>query len=298
MADPDLNLLRILDLLLTEGSVVSAAKRLRLSPSAVSRALARLRCATGDPLFVRAGTRLVPTQRAQELREQVGIVVGTAKTLLQPSERLDLGRLARDFTFRNRDGFVERFGAALVERIGREAPGVRLHFLHKADRNSAGLRDGQVDLETGVVGTDLGPELHTQLLFQDRWIGAVRGGHPLCRGEVSIQRFADARHVHVSHHSVDRGRIDEALQVHGMSRRIAVTVETFSEALALARGSDLVATVPDTYTRSLREQMHSFALPLQMPSLSVSLLWHPRVGADPAHRWLRQCVVEVCRIGS
>lgn len=298
MPSPDLNLLLILDLLLSEGSVAGAAKRLRISPSAVSRALARLRDATGDPLLVRAGSRLVPTQRAQELRVQVSTVVGAAKALLQPADKLDLAQLTRDFTFRNRDGFVERFGAALVERIAREAPGVRLRFLAKVERDSAALRDGHVDLETAVVGTDLGPELITHPLFDDRWIGVVREGHPLGHGEVSIAQFVQARHVHVSHHGTDRGRIDDALQAQGMSRRIAVTVGTFSEALALARESDLVATVPDAYTRSLRQRMRHFALPLQLPSFSVSLLWHPRVGADPAHRWLRQCVVEVCRTGS
>lgn len=298
MNRPDLNLLLILDLLLTEGSVAGVARRLRLSPSAVSRALARLRDATGDPLFVRAGTRLVPTQRAQALREQVGAVLGAAKTLLQPADRLDLAHLTRDFTFRNRDGFVERFGAALVERIAREAPGVRLRFLAKMDRDSAALRDGQVDLETAVVGTDLGPELITHPLFEDRWIGVVREGHPLGCGTVSTAEFAQARHIQVSHHSGDKGRIDDALQALGMGRRIAVTVGTFSEALALARGSDLVATVPDAYTRSLRPQMRHFELPLQVAPFGVSLLWHPRVGADPAHRWVRQCVVEVCKAGS
>ncbi|MCE1194527.1 MAG: LysR family transcriptional regulator [Acidovorax sp.] len=297
MTSPDLNLLLILDLLLTEGSVAGAARRLRLSPSAVSRALARLRDATGDPLLVRAGTRLVPTQRAQELREQVGGVVGAAKALLQPTEQLDLSRLNRDFTFRNRDGFVERFGVALVERIRREAPGVRLHFLAKVDRDSSALRDGRVDLETAVVGTDLGPELVTHSLFEDRWVGVVREGHPLGRGEVSLAQFANAEHVHVSHHGGGRGRIDDALQAHGMDRSVAVTVGTFSEALALARGSDLVATVPDAYTRSLRHQMSHFALPLDVPPFRVSLVWHPRAGADPAHRWLRQRVIEECMAG-
>lgn len=295
MTGPDLNLLSILDVLLREGSVAGAAKRLRLSASAVSRALGRLREATGDPLLVRAGTQLVPTLRAQELREQVSLVLGTATALLQPAQTLDLRNLSRDFTFRNRDGFVERFGAALVERIGREAPGVRLRFLSKADRNSADLRDGVVDLETGVVGTNLGPELLTHPLFKDSWIGVMREGHPLGGGDISAEQLAAAQHVHVSRRGVDHGPLDDALRSHGMTRRIAVTVGTFSEALALARESDLIAVVPDVHTRSLRERMIPFTLPLHVPPFMVSLLWHPRAGADPAHRWLRQCVVEVCQ---
>ena len=75
MGRPDLNLLVTLDVLLAEGSVARAARRLKLSPSAMSRALARLRHTTGDPLLVRAGRGLVPTPRALALREQVGPVV-------------------------------------------------------------------------------------------------------------------------------------------------------------------------------------------------------------------------------
>lgn len=294
MTRPDLNLLPILDVLLTEGSVAQAAKRLRLSSSAVSRALGRLREVTGDPLLVRAGTRLVPTLRAQELRAQVSVLLDTAKALLQPMETLDLKSLSRGFAVRSRDGFVEHFGAALVERIRREAPGVRLRFLPKSDRDSTDLRDGLVDLETGVVSANLGPELMTCPLFKDRWIGAVREGHPLA-GDASAAQFAAAQHIHVSRRGLDRGPLDDAFQANGITRQIAVTVGTFSEALALARGSDLIAVVPDVHTRSLREGTAAFRLPVQPPPFMVSMLWHPRVGTDAAHRWLRQCVVEVCK---
>ncbi|TIM99236.1 MAG: LysR family transcriptional regulator, partial [Mesorhizobium sp.] len=124
----DLNLLVTLDVLLTEGSVARAARRLRLSPSAMSRALARLRETTGDPLLVRAGRGLVPTPRALELRERVGQLVQNAEAVLRPVEMLDLKRLERTFTLRNRDGFVENFGPDLIARVGEQAPGVRLRF--------------------------------------------------------------------------------------------------------------------------------------------------------------------------
>src|SRR5437588_9682381 len=100
MSRPDLNLLVTLDVLLAEGSVARAAERLRLSPSAMSRALARLRVATGDPLLVRAGRGLVPTPRAQELRDRVARLVEDAGAVLRPAETLDLGKLVRTFTLR------------------------------------------------------------------------------------------------------------------------------------------------------------------------------------------------------
>ena len=179
MAQPDLNLLATLDVLLAEGNVARAAQRLHLSPSAMSRALARLRETTGDPLLVRAGRGLVPTPRALELRERVGQLVQDATAILRPVEAIDLAQLERSFTLRTREGFVENFGAELIARVRREAPGVRLCFVHKTDKDSAPLRDGTVDLETGVVGESQGPELRTQALFRDRFVGVVRQGHAL-----------------------------------------------------------------------------------------------------------------------
>ena len=294
MSRPDLNLLVTLDVLLAEGSVARAARRLRLSPSAMSRTLARLRATTGDPLLVRAGRGLVPTPRALELREQVGRIVQEAEAALRPGERLDLARLARTFTLRTSDGFVESFGAALVARVGAEAPGVRLRFVRKADKESASLRDGSVDLETGVVEQGTGPELHARVLFRDRFVGAVRAGHPLARGRMTAARYAAGRHVGVSRRGAERGLVDEALTPFGVERRVVAIEGGFAAALAIARGSDLIATVPDRHTAALRAGLHGFALPVPSPEVTVSLLWHPRLHADAAHRWLRALVVECC----
>src|SRR4051812_19475679 len=149
MPRPDLNLLVTLDVLLAEGSVARATQRLRLSPSAMSRALARLRETTGDPLLVRAGRGLVPTPRALALREQVGQLVQDGQAVLRPAERLNLKQLVRTFTLRTSEGFVENFGPNLIARAGKEAPGVQMRFVQKTNRDSTPLRDGTVDLETG-----------------------------------------------------------------------------------------------------------------------------------------------------
>lgn len=297
MAAPDLNLLFTLDVLLAEGSVAGAARRLRLSPSAMSRALARLRETMGDPLLVRAGRGLVPTPRAIELRERVNQLVQDCEAVLRPAEQPDLAHLVRSFTLRSSDGFVENFGPGLMARVAAEAPGVRLRFVPKLDKDSTPLRDGTVDLETGVVASTIGPEVRAQALFRDRFIGVVRQGHGLSQGEISAERYAAARHLLVSRRGLEMGAIDEGLQSLGLERDIAASVAGFATALALARASDLVATVPERHTGNLRSGMHSFALPFATPEFTVSLLWHPRLQADPAHRWLRQCVFEVCSAG-
>ena len=294
MARPDLNLLVTLDVLLAEGSVARAARRLRLSPSAMSRALARLRETTGDPLLVRAGRGLVPTPRALELRGRVGRLVQDAESVLRPAERLDLERLVRTFTLRTREGFAENFGPGLIARVGEEAPGVRLRFVQKLDKDSEPLRDATVDLETGVVGKTTGPEVRAQALFRDRLIGVVRTGHPLGQGEITPSRYAAGRHISVSRRGLDKGPIDQALMPLGLAREIVTIVGGFSTALALARASDLIASVPERHTGSLRAGMHSFPLPVPTPEVTVSLLWHPRMDADPAHRWLRGCVRDAC----
>jgi DNA-binding transcriptional LysR family regulator len=291
---PDLNLLVVLDVLLAEASVARAAQRLRLSPSAMSRALARLRDATGDPLLVRAGRGLVATPRALELRGRVGQLVQDGRTALRPAEALDLKRLVRTFTLRTSDGFVENFGPPLIARVGEEAPGVRLCFVQKLDKDSAPLRDGTVDLETGVVGASMGPELRVQALFRDRFIGVVRMGHALSRGKVSPPRYTAGRHIAVSRRGLDTGPLEEVMGPLGLEREIIVTVGGFATALGLARASDLIATVPARHTASLRAGMYSFPLPVAAPEITVSLLWHPRLDADPAHRWLRGCVRDAC----
>jgi DNA-binding transcriptional LysR family regulator len=294
MPNLDFNLLITLDAVLAEGSVARAAKRLRLSPSAMSRALARLRETTGDPLLVRAGRGLVPTPRAIELRDRVSQLVRDGQEMLRPAETLNLKSLVRTFTLRTSEGFVECFGPELITRIGEEAPGVRLCFLQKPDKDSQSLRDGVVDLETGVIEASTAPELRVQALFRDRYVGVVCSGHPLSQQAITPSNYAAGKHIFVSREGLDKGPIDEALLALGLERKIATIVGGFSTALGLARGSDLIASVPERHTENLRQGMFSFPLPVCTAQFTVSLLWHPRLSADLGHRWLRNLVVEIC----
>jgi len=294
MSGPDLNLLVVLDVLLEEGSVARAARRLRLSPSAMSRALARLRETTGDPLLVRAGRGLVATPRAIELRETVGALVQQAQAVLRPVDALDLSTLERTFTLRTADGFVENFGPRLLARVATDAPGIRLNFLQKPDKNSAPLRKGRIDLETAVVEPSMGPELRAQALFRDRLICVVGAGHPLAGQRISAEAYAEASHVIVSRSGFDEDAIERPFLPEGFYRRVVSAVSGFATALALARTSELVATVPELHTATLRDGMFSFPVPVKITGFTVSMIWHPRLDADPAHRWLRTCVRQAC----
>jgi DNA-binding transcriptional LysR family regulator len=304
MADTDLNLLTALDALLAEGSVAGAARRLGLSASAMSRTLARLRAATGDPLLVRAGRGMVPTPHAAELRERVRDLAQDARAVLRPAvASLDLAELKRSFTIRSNDGFVEVFAAQLVAAVTAAAPNVRLHFAPKPDKDVSALREGLVDLEIGVLGKS-GPEVRLQTLFRDHFVCAVREGHPLLgRGKITAERYAACGHVVASRRGHWSGPVDEALAALGLSRTVVVVVPSFRAALAVASVSDLVALVTGSFFDATQGHqapsgpalVRSFPLPVRTEPIAVSQMWHPRLEADPAHRWLRGLVLATCR---
>jgi DNA-binding transcriptional LysR family regulator len=125
-------------------------------------------------------------------------------------------------------------------------------------------------------------------------MGVVRPDHPLAEGAVTAARYAAADHVLVLRRGLHGGDIDEAARAAGFERRIATIVGGFSTALALARETDLVATVPARHTEGLRKGLRSFVLPVAAAPFTVSMLWHPRMDGDLAHRWLRGALRTVC----
>ena len=298
MNNLDLNLLRALDMLLSEGSVTRAAQRLGLSASAMSRTLTRLRSATGDPLLVRAGRGLVPTPRAVEMRDVVHDLLRDVRSVLGPQTReIDVREIDRTFTIRAGEGFLAMYSAPLVTAIMVAAPRVRLRFAPKPDKDAEPLREGWVDLEVGVLGATA-PELRSRLIFRDRFVGAARVGHPLLGAVITPQRYAACRHVVASRRGAFNGPVDAALAELGIERETAVVVPGFPDALRIARASDLIALVPGSCFESedpILEGLRAFQLPVQAPEIAISAIWHPRMEADPVHRWLRDAVNAACR---
>ncbi|WBM70163.1 LysR family transcriptional regulator [Buttiauxella sp. WJP83] len=304
MNEPDLNLLIALDVLLAEGSVVGAARRLGLSASAMSRTLSRLRETTGDPLLVRAGRNMVLTPYAEEIRERTQNAVFEARAILRPStDALNFATLERNFTLRTNAGFIEIFGAALIAAVAAVAPLVQLRFMPKPEKTAKYLREGVIDLEIGVLG-EMGPEIRLTALYRDKFVGVVRKGHSLeLDGERTAAKYAACGHVVVSRHERGTGPVDVLLAELNLKRKIAAMVPGFPAAIAVAQASDLVALVPATfllkqpglYGNSGEARLYVFELPVKTHEITVSLMWHPRSEADPAHRWLRQLVSSVCR---
>lgn len=290
----DLGLLVALDALLTEGSVARAAARMNLSAPAMSRTLARIREETGDPILVRAGRGLVPTPRAEAMRERVRTLVMEAQALLGP-ERIDLAGLQRRFTIRT--GLPGSLAAPLLAALRAEAPRVTVRFVAEGDESVDALRDGTLDLQVGVIGAT-GPEVRIQTLYHDRFVGAVRRGHPLLDGPITADRFAGCDHISASRRGRERGPIDGELEKLGLTRSVPLVVSNHLAALQAAAQSDLVAAVPDSIARpavSAGLAVELFTLPVAPPPVAVAQAWHPRLDADPAHRFLRGAVLSVTR---
>ena len=259
--------------------------------------------ATGDPMLVRAGRGLVPTPRAAVLRDRVHELARDAQSVLRPQPgQVDVASLEMTFTIRASEGFLEFLSTAVVAAVTRAAPRVRLHFTPMPDRDAHPLREELVDLEIGLQGTSA-PEIRTQFLFRDRLVGVARAGRPLLAdAEVTTKHYARCHHVASSREGTASEVVDATLERLNLKRTIMVVVPGYPDAMRIARHPDLVALVPRSCLgNSLMDEhrttpgLEGFDLPIPVPGFMISAMWHPRKDADPAHRWLREAVMSVCR---
>ncbi|MGN6466978.1 MAG: LysR family transcriptional regulator [Rhizobiaceae bacterium] len=295
MPHVDLNLLAALDVLIQERSVTRAAHRLGLSTSAMSRTLSRLREALGDPVLVPAGRAMVLTPHAEVIAERVRVMAAGAQAVLRPPPPIDPRAMEREFTVRANEAFTQLYAAKLSAAVAAVAPGVRLRFVPKPDKDIGPLRDGTVDLEIGVISGD-GGELRGQTLYRDTYVGIARTGHPLFDAPVTPERLCAWGHAVFARRRNYSGPADEALAARGLSRRVSVIVPGFPAVIAVASASDLLGLVPRSACLALPGyEIALFDLPIPMPELVVSQIWHPRMDADPGHRWLRATVFEAFR---
>jgi len=285
MQSVDANLLLALDALLQAGSVTGAARRMNVSPPAMSHTLSRLRLAVGDPLFVRAGNRLVATPRAVAIREGVSRAATDIGALLRPERPLDLATLERTFIIRASDATIVTVGHTLDVLVRREAPGVALHLV-----GSLMAEASEVDLDVGVQ-YGLGPDLRTQRLFHDEMIPVVRRDHPLADRRLAPARLAELEHIAVAS---QRAKL-EALTKPRRARRWrppSRIVPSFLAAAALVRASDAYTVIPNHLATAIFEAFGLRRLSVTGPATKVAIAqaWSPRFDNDAGHIWLRGCV--------
>jgi DNA-binding transcriptional LysR family regulator len=295
----DLGLLAALNALLTTGSVTRAAERVHLSTPAMSHTLARLREMLGDPLFVRAGRRLVPTPRALALREPVGRLLEEAHALLLPQGDRALAAAQRRFIVRAPEGIPMVFGGALALALQETLPLCSLHFLPQEPGDQEALREGRIDIEIGDLHLKA-PEVESVVLSAQKLMGVARAGHPLLKGRLTVARFAAEPQVSLSVRPGEVSAVDAALADAGHARRTVLGVPSAHAAMMVAARSSLVACVPERTARAMHAGLGLvlFELPLAVPIRPSLMAWHPRHSADPAHTWLRGCIQRVMAAAS
>jgi DNA-binding transcriptional LysR family regulator len=294
---PDLNLLLALDVLLEEGSVVGAARRMNLSPPAMSRTLGRIRETLGDPVFVQAGRKLVPTPRALELREQVRQAVEHATQVLAPTADVDLKTLERRFNVRANDVFVGIHSGRLLEAMTANMPRATLRFSPEEDDvDDEALRSGRIDLFISA-SRKLGPEIRVQPLFTTTFVGIAREDHPIFADDITPERLTRWGHIGVSRRGKSTGPIDTALEGLGLRRHVALVVSTPYTAFFALQDSDLLLPLPEHLARSALAaglRIRLFDLPVPLETVLFTQAWHPRFQSDPAHQWLRRTIRGLC----
>ena len=291
----DLNLLVTFDAVLAEGSISRAAGRLDLSQPAVSNAVARMRKATGDRLFVRVGNAMVPTPYAQGIADPIRQALASIRVSLGASQEFDPASSQRSFAIYLTDLGEAYFLPRLLARFNRIAPGVRIRTLPMPLESAEDtLRNGDVDLAIGNL-PDLGAGFYVQRLFHDRYVCVVRKGHPVIRERITARQFAAASHAIVTPGGWGHGIIERKLIEHGLEQRITLRMQNFLVLTSIVATTDMVAIVPHSVGSQLSQHndVKLLPLPVAIPSFDVRQCWQERFHDDRGSRWLRQQFFEL-----
>lgn len=293
----DLNLLLVFEALMDERNVTRAAKRVGLSQPAMSNALARLRRTLDDPLLVRSPSGMEPTPRAQSLAIPVRDALARLRVALEERPAFDPAASRRQFRLLANDYVEGRVVPALLARLGDEAPGVdvvvRRHESLFQEPTAQALADG-ADLAIGFFPDPLSLEasLRARLLWEEPNACIASARHPTIRGKISLKQYAAARHAAIFYKAQGAGVVDTLLAQKGLVRRLVYRAPHFSSVAEVVAGSSMIATVPEGLARRYAGalDLQVLALPIHLPPIRVSMLWHERMDFDPAHAWFRDLV--------
>jgi len=294
----DLNLLRVFDTLMSEGSLTRAAAVMSITQPAASHALKRLHEALGELLFTRTATGLKPTLRAQALWPQVRAALSSLQRALAPG-RFDPRADAVNFRLAMADATAAMLMPGTVRALESAQALANLRVMPLATRDPRLLLErGDADLAIGhfpdliaaLVTQADDATLRHQRLYDTRYVCVMRRGHPLARRKLSLDTYCDAHHLLVSFSGRPQGLVDRALADIGRRRRIVLTVNQFYTAGRVVRESDLLTVLPLRFLEATgtRADLVTRELPFDPGAVHVEMLWHLRRDNDPAHRWLRE----------
>lgn len=288
----DLNLLVILDALLSEQHVTRAAERLHLSQPAVSHALARLRDLLGDPLLVRAGSTLVPTARALELVAPLAEALAQVQSLLAPNT-FDPATARRTFRVAMSDYGAAIILPGLIRTLRREAPGIDLQISHASREGMLdGVLNGDIDVAAGVF-PEMPNELRSSVLFEEHYVCLLDRRRLPVDGVLDLPTYLSRPHVLLEMRGSGTPEIERALTALRERRRVAISLPHWSVAPQLISGTDLILTVSSRSVRDIdQQQLIVLPPPFEIAPFTFVLAWHKRRGGDQALNWLNRRIEE------
>jgi DNA-binding transcriptional LysR family regulator len=294
----DLNLFVVLHVVLEERSATRAARRLHVTQSAVSNAIARLRSVLADPLVVRSGRGLAPTPRAEELRPFVAQAIAQLQAAVDRGAAFDPRGSERSFTLSLSDNYQTSEAARIADAFGRKMPRASLRLVSNDYLVATnGLATGDVDAAFAPSALQA-PGVRARPIFEEQACMVVRRDHPRVRGKLTPKLFNELPHIDIE---VVLGRVgvggrmaEQHWRREGLERKVAITVPYFTTAAMIAAQTDCIAGLPgrvaEVMCRCLPLKVVATTFPL--PKMGMSLVWHERTDADPGGRYFRDLVVE------
>ncbi len=290
----DLNLFIVFDAIYTEANLTRAGQIVGITQPAVSNALSRLRETFNDPLFVRTAQGMVPTPMAQNIIGPVRNALQLLRVSVQESRIFNPLQANKTFRISMTDLIEAVILPPLFQRLRRQAPAVQIEsFLAKRRETTKELAAGRIDFAVDApLNTD--PQVRHVKLLEDRYVCAMRKGHPLAKDKITLDDYLSLTHIHISSRRSGLGLVDLALGKMGIQRKIALRSQHYLMASQVMQQTDMAMTVPESFAH--RHGLHAVDLPVNdVPAQETHLYWHESTDQDPANRWMREQLIELCQ---
>ncbi len=289
----DLNLFIVFDAIYTEANLTRAGQIVGITQPAVSNALARLRETFNDPLFVRTAQSMVPTPMAQNIIGPVRNALQLLRVSVQESRTFNPLQANKTFRISMTDLTEAVVLPPLFQRLRRLAPNVKIEsMLAKRRETTKELAAGRLDFAMDApLNTD--PQVRHVKLLEDRYVCAMRRGHPLAKDKLSVEEYLSLSHIHISSRRSGLGMVALALGKMGQQRKIALRSQHYMMATQVIQQTDMAVTVPERFAR--RHDLYQVPLPVDIPPLETHIYWHESTDQDPANRWMREQMIEIAQ---
>ena len=290
----DLNLFIVFDAIYTEANLTRAGQIVGITQPAVSNSLARLRETFNDPLFVRTAQGMVPTPMAQNIIGPVRNALQLLRVSVQESRTFTPQQANKTYRISMTDLTEAVILPPLFQRLRRLAPAVQIEsLLYKRRETTKELAAGRLDFAVDApLNTDT--QVRHVKLMEDRYVCALRLGHPLAKEKISLDEYLSLTHIQISSRRSGLGYVDLSRGKMGLQRRVALRSQHYMMASTVLQNTDMAMTVPERFAR--RHGLHYVQLPVNdVPSLETHLYWHESTDQDPANRWMREQIIEIAQ---